>query len=118
MGLLGFNGIPRDVRAGREDLSALVLGWLRSTFSQAPQHSFVFTLFNPTFIPHMAAFFPRWGFNDPSCLFLYVDEVTFRPHHFSVGPANRTIIDNAGISQQEFAYLVACPSSVLIYKSG
>lgn len=50
---------------------------------------------------------PIWSIMILSPLFWYIDKVTFRPHQLAVDPANRTIVDNVGISQQDFAYLAA-----------
>lgn len=61
---------------------------------------------------------PIWSIMILSPLFWYIDKVTFRPHQLAVDPANRTIVDNVGISQQDFAYLVTCCRNVLIYGSG
>lgn len=56
--------------------------------------------------PHTRmAIFSKVDCHDPSQLFWFINQVTFGPYHFKINLSNRIIVDNTGISQQEFASL-------------
>lgn len=55
---------------------------------------------------------------DPSHLFWCSDLIKFRPYSILTDLASKTIVYDANISLMDFAYLVACRPSVLIYRSG
>lgn len=49
-------------------------------------------------------------------LFVYSDQIKWRPHNLTLDPSSRDIIDNVAAPSLDFAYLV-CRRPVLIYRS-
>lgn len=62
--------------------------------------------------------FTRAKCQDPSQLFLYSNQIKFLSYNFLTDSTSKTIVDDANISPKDFAYLLTCCPSVLIYRGG
>lgn len=112
-----YRGIPVGAWASLENLSALgfsdgLVG--DAIFPRLIAHHTIAPFQSPVHSLH--GYFLLGGCPDPSQLFSYIDLIKFRPHSYLMDPSNKMVVDNVTIPPLDFAYLVPCCPSILIYQ--
>lgn len=95
---------------------ALISGWLLCYFPETHNSISSQTRFSPHFHPRMATY-TKATFVTPSKLFWYSEHIKWRSYNLILDPSEREITDNTYASLLDFAYLVSCRPSILIYRN-